>query len=95
MPAVASLSEFNRNQSAVIDALHQTQQPMYLTRNGRASVVVMDAEAFDRVMSRKDEAHRLEKEVYEGLLRGYRDAQEDKISNAKDALKQIRASKGW
>jgi len=46
-------------------------------------------------MSRKDEAHRLEKEVYEGLLRGYRDAQEDKVSNAKDALKQIRASKGW
>ena len=49
MPAVASLSEFNRNQSAVIDRLERSQEPMYLTKNGKASVVVMDAAAFDQI----------------------------------------------
>lgn len=51
MPAVASLSEFNRNQTALIDTLEKTQEPIYLTRNGKASVVVMDAAAFDRMVS--------------------------------------------
>ena len=73
MPAVASLSEFNRNQSAVIDRFERSQEPMYLTRNGKASVVVMDADAFDRMMGFKAEVHQREMAVYDGLLRGYQD----------------------
>ena len=43
MPAVTSLSDFNRNQSEVISRLSETEEPLYLTRNGKSAVVVMDA----------------------------------------------------
>ena len=95
MPAVASLSEFNRNQSSVIDRLAETQEPIYLTRNGKASVVVMDAEAFDRMTSFREEARRREAEVYQGLMRGYQDVLDGKVLDAEDALSDIRAAKGW
>ena len=95
MPAVASLSEFNRNQSAVIDRLERSQEPMYLTRNGKASVVVMDADAFERMMGFKAEVQQREMAVYDGLLRGYQDVLENKTQEAKGALDKIRSSKGW
>lgn len=95
MPAIASLSEFNRNQAAVIDRLEETQQPIYLTRNGKASVVVMDAEAFDRAMSFREKARKREMEVYQGLMRGYSDVLEGKTQSAESAFASIRAAKGW
>ena len=95
MPAVTSLSEFNRNQSAVIAQLEKTQEPLYLTRNGKASVVVMDADAFDRMVSFKDEVQAREMQVLDGLLRGYQDVLDGKTVDAVDSLARIRAAKGW
>ena len=94
MPAVASLSEFNRNQTALIDTLEKTQEPIYLTRNGKASVVV-DAAAFDRMVSAKERAQKREMDVYQGLMRGYADVLDGKTSDAKGALGAIREKKGW
>ncbi len=95
MPAVTSLADFNRNQSAVISRLRETAEPIYLTRNGKSSVVVMDAEAFDRAMSRRHEEREREMETYNGILAGYQEAQSGKVSEAGDAFARIRATKGW
>lgn len=43
MPKICSLLEFNRNQNALIEELHKSQEPIYLTRNGSSCLVVMDA----------------------------------------------------
>ena len=95
MPAVTSLSDFNRNQSEVISRLSETEEPLYLTRNGKSAVVVMDAEAFDRAMSFRNEVHEREMTVYRGLLRGYQDVQEGRTSDAKSAFARVREQKGW
>lgn len=95
MPAVAALSEFNRNQTEVLARLKETEQPLYLTRNGRSAVVVMDADAFDRMVSHKERAREHELVVYENLVRGYEDVQQGKVSSASDAFARIRAKKGW
>ena len=95
MPAVTSLSDFNRNQSEVISRLSETEEPLYLTRNGKSTVVVMDAEAFDRAMSFRNEVHEREMSVYRGLLRGYQDVQEGRTSDAKSAFARVREQKGW
>ena len=95
MPAMTSLSEFNRNQSEIIAQLEKSAEPLYLTRNGKASVVVMDAEAFDRAMSFRRDVRAREMEVYEGLMRGYRDVQDGRVSDASDAFARIRQQKGW
>lgn len=40
MPQIKPLSEFNRNQNALIEDLSHSGEPLYLTRNGSACVVV-------------------------------------------------------
>lgn len=95
MPIVKPLSDFNRNQSSIIDELEQTQRPIYLTRNGTASIVVMDAEAFDRAMSFRASAYANEMRVYDSLMKGYDDVQQGRIIDADQAEEEIRRAKGW
>lgn len=95
MPTVKPLSDFNRNQSAIIDELEQTQKPIYLTRNGTASIVVMDAEAFDRAMSFRASAYANEMRVYDSLMKGYDDVQQGRVVDADQAEEEIRRAKGW
>ena len=95
MPAIRSLSDFNRNQNAVIEELAATGEPIYLTRNGAASVVVMDAQAFDRAMSFRDSVYARELRTYEGLMQSYQDVLDGKTIPASEAFASIRAQKGW
>ena len=95
MPAVKPLSEFNRNQSAIINELEETQKPLYLTRNGTASIVVMDAEAFDRAMSFRASVYANEMRVYEGLMKGYDDYRQGRTVDARAAEDDIKRLKGW
>lgn len=95
MPAIKPLSEFNRSQSAVLDELAQTREPMYLTRNGSACVVVMDAEAFDDAMSLRDEIRECELRVRADVERGMREVSSGAFVDADDADRAIRAAKGW
>lgn len=95
MPAVKPLSEFNRNQSSVIDELAETQQPIYLTRNGSASIVVMDAEAFDRAMSFRSSVYANEMRVYGSLMKGYADYRQGDVVEASRAEAEIKRAKGW
>ena len=95
MPAIKALSDFNRHQNAFIDELASTREPLYLTRNGAACVVVMDAAAFDEAMSFRDELREQEMRTYRGLLRGYQDVLEGKTVPADEADAAIRRAKGW
>ena len=51
MPTVMPVSELQRNFKKVVDECERSSDPIYLTRNGSASLVVMDAAAFDREMA--------------------------------------------
>lgn len=95
MPAVISLSEFNRNQAEVIERLSATSEPLYLTRNGRAVVVVMDAEAFDREQARRDETREREMATYASLLEGYQDVLDSRTMSLDALDARVRAKKGW
>lgn len=95
MPAIKALSDFNRHQNAFIDELASTREPLYLTRNGAACVVVMDAAAFDEAMSFRDELREQEMRTYRGLLRGYQDVIEGRTVPADEADAAIRRAKGW
>jgi prevent-host-death family protein len=46
------LSEFQRSAKAFLTTLKDTQAPMVLTVNGKASVVVQDAESYQRLLER-------------------------------------------
>lgn len=95
MPKVRSLSDFNRNQSSIIEELQQSGEPIYLTRNGSASLVVMDADAFDRQMSLRASAFANEMRVYDGLMQGYADFLDGNVVDAAEAEAAILNEKGW
>lgn len=95
MPIVKPLSEFNRNQSAMLEELHESGQPIYLTRNGSAEVVVMDAASFDREISYRANARANEMRVYNSLMKGYADVIDGNVVDADEVERQIRAAKGW
>lgn len=95
MPEIKPLSEFNRNQNSLIEKLSATGEPMYLTRNGSACVVVMDAASFDNLMSFRDELLEQELRTYRGIMRGYQDVLEGKTVDADEADRMIRQAKGW
>lgn len=48
MPVVKPISDLQRNFGSIADICHKTKEPAYLTKNGSASLVVMDAEAYDK-----------------------------------------------
>lgn len=95
MPVIKSLSDFNRNQNTLIDELSESREPLYLTRNGSACVVVMDARAFDEAMSFRNEVLEQEMRTYRGLMRGYEDYLEGRTVMADEADEAIRRAKGW
>ena len=95
MPAVASLTDFNRSPNSVLDELKTSQEPMYLTKNGKACAVIMDAEAFDRMMTERNETRSREERVYRGILQGIEEFQQGKTTPASEAFATIRTNKGW
>ena len=73
MPTVIPISEMQRNVASVAEECHQTGQPIYLTKNGKASLVVMDASEFDRKYSSVDNIRAHEERVQRAIARGYDD----------------------
>ena len=53
---IDSLTHFKRNTSQVIEQLKATGEPIVLTVNGRAEVVVQDAAAYQRMLDLVEQA---------------------------------------
>lgn len=95
MPQIKPLSEFNRNQNALIEDLSHSGEPLYLTRNGSACVVVMDSAAFDAAMAFRNEIYEQEMRTYRGMLKGIQEMQEGKLHDAQDVMDELRVLRGW
>lgn len=57
---IKSLTDFRRNSKNYVEELQQSKQPMVLTVNGEAAVVVQDAKAFQEI---QDKLTQLEREL--------------------------------
>ena len=55
MPTVRTSSDLQRNIGSVYDFCDQTGEPVYVTRNGKPSLVVMNADSFDNLLTRQTE----------------------------------------
>ena len=95
MSKTAALTDFNRSPNTLLAELPESQQPCYLTKNGKACAVIMDPDAFERAMSFRAEAREREMRVYDGVLRGYEDYCAGRVTPAREALAALREKKGW
>ena len=55
-----SLSTFKRDSNKVMRQMKKTKEPVVLTVNGRAAIVVQDAEAYQRLLDLKERAEVIE-----------------------------------
>ena len=49
---IQSLSNFKRNTSSFVERMKQTGQPVVLTVNGKAEVVVQDAKSYQELLEK-------------------------------------------
>ena len=63
---IESLTAFKRNTTEYVKMIKKSGKPLILTVNGRAEIIVQDAESYQRMLERLDRAETIEA-VREGL----------------------------
>ena len=83
---VYSLTEFQRNAREHCKRLRRSGRPNLLTVNGKAEIVVQDAESYQRLLDELDRA-----EAVAGIREGLADVRAGRFEPADQAMKKIRA----
>lgn len=81
---IQSLSHFKRNTAEVIKEMKETGNPVVLTVNGKAEVVVQDAQAYQRLRELAEKA-----EMMEFLERSRQDMEAGRTVPAREALEKL------
>jgi prevent-host-death family protein len=85
---IRSLSDFKRQTSQFMAKLRKDGSPVVLTVNGRAKIVVQDAESYQRLLERAENA-----EMLEFLTASRADIDAGRTQPAMSALKRLGKSK--
>ena len=86
---VRSVTEFQRNIKEYVGRLKENKTPLVLTVNGRAELVVQDAESYQLLLERLERA-----ETVAAIRRGMNDAEAGRMIPLKDAAAKLRAKHG-
>ena len=86
---VRSVTEFQRNIKDYVGRLKENKTPLVLTVNGRAELVVQDAESYQLILERLERA-----ETIAAIRRGMSDADEGRMIPLEDAASKLRAKHG-
>lgn len=82
---IDSLTHFKRNTNEVIEQLKATGQPMVLTVNGKAEIVVQDAASYQAMLDLVDRA-----EAIAGIKRGLDSIDRGEGIPAEEAFNRLR-----
>jgi prevent-host-death family protein len=79
---IQSLTDFKRNTAELIKQMKRTGHPLVLTVNGKAELVVQDAETYQEIADRL--------EAIEGVRRGLDDMKAGRTRSASDVHSNLR-----
>ena len=82
---IHSLSDFKRKTPDFIEQLEKTGEPVVLTINGRARLVVQDAQSYQRMLELLDRA-----ETIEAIREGLESAKQGKTISLKQFDREMR-----
>lgn len=83
---IRSLSDFKRRTGELLGRLKKTGHPLVLTINGRAEIVVQDAEAYQDLLDRV--------EAIEAIQRGFADVKAGRTRPARASFERVRRKYG-
>ena len=81
---IHSLTDFQRNVKDHLKHLKETGRPEILTVNGKAAVVVQDAESYQRLLDLVEQA-----EAVEGIQRGLNDVKRGRTRSMRTAEEEL------
>jgi prevent-host-death family protein len=84
---IDSLTNFKRHTAEYLARLHKTGEPVVLTVNGKAEVVVQDAEAYQKLVEAAAKAER--EETVAAIRAGLADVAANRAKPARAALKSL------
>jgi prevent-host-death family protein len=76
---IQSLSTFKRDTSRFLKQMRRTKQPLVLTVNGAAAIVIQDAESYQELLDAKERM-----ETIQGIQKGIRSLYGNKGRSAQD-----------
>jgi len=86
---IQSLSTFKRDTAKMVRQLKKTGQTVVLTVNGKAELVVQDAESYQKLLEAKDRM-----EAIEGIKRGLESMKRNGGKPAEKFFQQLLVEKG-
>jgi prevent-host-death family protein len=86
---IQSLSTFKRDTAKIVRQLKKTGQPVVLTVNGKAELVVQDAESYQKLLEAQDRM-----EAIEGIRRGLESMKRNAGKPAEKFFREFFAEKG-
>src|SRR5262245_4866465 len=86
---IHSLSDFQRNTKEFVKRMKKTRSPVVLTVNGKAELVVQDAESYQALLEAVERA-----ETIEGIRRGLEQMKRGEGRPAREALEELRQRLG-
>jgi prevent-host-death family protein len=84
---IDSMTNFKRQTAEYLERLHKTGEPVVLTVNGRAQVVVQDAAAYQKLLEAAAKAER--EETVAAIREGLADVKAGRTKPARAALKSL------
>ncbi len=84
---IDSMTNFKRQTAEYLERLHKTGEPVVLTVNGKAQVVVQDAAAYQMLLDAAAKAER--EEAVAAIREGLADAKAGRTKPARAALKAL------
>jgi prevent-host-death family protein len=86
---VHPLTDFKRNTSDFMSQMKKTRRPVVLTVNGKAELVVQDAESYQQILDRLERL-----EAVEAIRFGVAAAEEGRVKPARQALAELQEKLG-
>jgi prevent-host-death family protein len=87
---IRSVTEFQRNIKEYVGQLKEKKTPLVLTVNGRAELVVQDAESYQLMLDRLERA-----ETVAAIRRGMEQAERGEAIPVEEAEKRLRKKHGF
>lgn len=94
MPMVVPVSEMQRNGAELVNHAMETKEPIYLTRRGYKSVVLVDADEYDRMASAETARVRHALETRDGIQHGHADIAAGRTVSLNDTLARLEGTWG-
>ncbi|MFI3141753.1 MAG: type II toxin-antitoxin system Phd/YefM family antitoxin [Clostridia bacterium] len=85
MPQIRPISDLRNNFADISKFVHESQEPIFLTKNGYGHMVVMSLKTYESLSGESSFS-----EMQEGVLAAEKDIENGNVSDAMESLKKIK-----